>query len=198
MKPLRFGHTVCSTLAAACVAASAGAQEHEHGAGSAEKFGTVHFTTSCSQAAQPAFDHAVALLHSFEFARAIAAFNETATTDPGCASAYWGIGVSRWGNPFGVGQRPAAQMQQGREAIDRAKAIGAKTERERAYIDAAAKLFADADAVDQHARILAYRDAMARVVDRFPEDTEASIFYALSLSASEQPTDKTYASRLKA
>src|SRR5205807_4500685 len=57
---------------------------------------------------------------------------------------------------------------------------------------------ADADTVDQHARILAYRDSMARVADRFPEDPEASIFYALSLSAAEEPTDKTYASRLKA
>src|SRR5436190_7710843 len=135
MKPLRFGHNVCSTLTAVCLAASAGAQEHDHGAGSAEKFGSVHFTTSCSQAVQPAFDRAVALLHSFEFARAIAGFNQSLQGDPSCAIASWGIALSRWGNPFGIGARASQQLQQGRDAVDQALAANPKTERERAYID---------------------------------------------------------------
>ena len=46
------------------------AQEHAH---ASEKLGTVHFATSCSAAAQPTFDRAVTLLHSFEFGSAIAA-----------------------------------------------------------------------------------------------------------------------------
>jgi hypothetical protein len=180
------------------LAAAAAAQEHEHGAAPAGKLGTVHFTTSCGQPAQPAFDRAVALLHSFEFGRAIEAFNQATAVDSSCAIAYWGIALSRWGNPFGVGLRSAPQLQQGRDAIERAKTIGARTDRERAYIDAAAKLFTDTDRVDQRTRVLAYRDAMAALAERFPEDTEAAIFYALSLTASEEPTDKTYASRLKA
>ena len=131
----------------------------------------------------------MALLHSFEFARAIEAFNATLASDPGCAIAAWGIALSRWGNPFAVGQRAAGQLQQGREAIERARSIGGKTDRERAYIDAAAALYANADTSDQRSRIVAYREAMAAVADRFPEDTEASIFYALSLTAAEEPTD---------
>src|SRR4029450_3247881 len=124
------------------------AQQHEHGASTDEKLGTVRFATSCSAEAQPLFNRAVALLHSFEFARAIDGFGATLKTDPSCAMAEWGIALSRWGNPFGVGVRPPAQVQQGREAIGRARAIGIKTDRERAYVDAASLLFADAETAD--------------------------------------------------
>jgi tetratricopeptide (TPR) repeat protein len=188
---------VILTALAIAAGAAAWAQEHEHG-GASGRLGTVHFATSCSQKAQPPFDRAVALLHSFEFSRAIESFNQTLEADQSCAIAYWGIAMSRWSNPFAVGIRPPAQLQKGLEAVDRGSAAGAKTPRERAYIDAAAKLYRDFDRIAQHERVLAYRDAMAAVAERFADDPEASIFYALSLSASEEPTDKTYASRLKA
>ena len=52
------------------LAASFLAQKHQHG--TAEKLGTVHFSTSCNAGAQKDFNRAVALLHSFQFSRAIA------------------------------------------------------------------------------------------------------------------------------
>ena len=84
------------------------AQDHEHRPSTNERLGTVSFTTSCSAAAQPLFNRAVALLHSFEFGQAIEGFNATLQSDPSCAIAEWGIALSRWGNPFGVGIRPPA------------------------------------------------------------------------------------------
>jgi len=186
------------SLLALALASSAAAQEHEHAAAAGEKLGTVHFATSCSPAAQAPFDRAVALLHSFEFGTAIDAFTATLAIDKSCGMTECGIALSRWGNPFGVGARSAAQLQEGRAAIDRALAIGLKSDRERAYVDAAAKLYTDVEARSQQARVVAYRDAMAAVAARYPDDTEASIFYALSLTASEDLNDKTYASRLKA
>jgi len=176
----------------------AAAQEHEHAGGRAEKLGTVHFANSCLAPAQGPFDHGVALLHSFEFGRAIDAFHETLAADPRCAIAEWGIALSRWGNPFAVGDRVAVQLRGGREAIDHAHTIGAGSDRERAYIEAAAALYSDFEHVSQKARVVAYRDAMAAVADRYHDDIEASIFYALSLTASEDLDDKTYASRKKA
>jgi hypothetical protein len=176
----------------------AAAQEHEHAGGHPEKLGTVHFANTCLAAAQGPFDHAVALLHSFEFGRAIDAFHETLAADPRCAIAEWGIALSRWSNPFAVGERAAAQLRLGREAIDHAHAIGAGSDRERAYVEAAASLYADFEHVPQKARVVNYRDAMAAVADRYADDIEASIFYALSLTASEDLDDKTYASRKKA
>ncbi len=148
--------------------------------------------------AQASFDHAMALLHSFEFGPAIDGFNETLKTDPGCAMAYWGIAVSRWTNPFAATIRPPAQLQQGLQAITQARTAGPKTERERAYVEAAAKLYTDSETLDQRARVLAYEKAMAALAAAYPTDREASIFWALSLTASALPTDKTYANQLKA
>jgi hypothetical protein len=172
-------------------------QDHQH-ALATEKLGTVAFATSCSAAAQPQFNRAVALLHSFEFLRAIDAFGATLTTDPSCAMAEWGIALSRWNNPFAVGIRPAGPLRQGRDAVARARTIGTKTERERAYVDAVSRLYADVETRDQGARVLAYRDAMATVAAAYPNDSEASIFYALSIAAAASPTDKTFAEQLKA
>ena len=140
----------------------------------------------------------MALLHSFEFAPAIEGFTAAGTADPGCAIAYWGIALSRWGNPFAAGIKTPAQLEAGRAAIARARTIGAKTDRERDYIAAAERLFADFETIDQRTRLLAYRDAMSDLAARYADDPEASAFYALALAASNDPTDQTYASLIKA
>src|SRR5690242_12521815 len=108
------------------------ARDHEHGNG--EKLGTVHFATSCNTAAQKQFDRAVALLHSFQFSRAIEGFNQALGSDKTCAIAYWGIALSEWSNPFAAGMKDKGQLQAGKENAQRGIAAGAKTERERAYI----------------------------------------------------------------
>jgi len=177
---------------------AAAGQEHEHGAGSAERLGTVSFATSCSAAAKPQFDRAVALLHSFEFAPAIQGFEATGTTDPSCGIAYWGVALASWGNPFAAGQKALPQIRRGQDAIERANRAGTKTERERGYIAAAAELYRDPERRDQQTRVLAYRDAMAALAAGHPDDMEASIFYALALAQAVPPTDKTYADLLKA
>jgi hypothetical protein len=185
-------------LAFSLATIAASAQQHEHAAAPLERLGTVSFTNSCNAAAQAPFNRGIALLHSFEFGRAIAAFDEAIQSDPSCGIALWGIALSRWSNPFAPGIRSGAQITQGRDAVDRARAAGAKTERERAFIDAVALLYTNAGSANQQTRVVAYRDAMAALSARDPQDIEASIFYALALTAAEEPTDKTYASRLKA
>jgi tetratricopeptide (TPR) repeat protein len=182
------------------VGSAAATQQHEHGAATDEKLGTVAFATSCSAAAQSQFNRAVALLHSFEFGRAMDAFKTTLTSDPSCAMAEWGIALSRWSNPFAVGIRPPAALQPGRDAVERARTIGPKTDRERAYVDAVSQLYDRADTIDQLTRLTAYRDRMAKIAAAYPDDSEAGIFYALSLSAvaASLPLDKSYAEPQKA
>ncbi|HZC65050.1 MAG TPA: hypothetical protein VE545_00635, partial [Candidatus Dormibacteraeota bacterium] len=165
---------------------------------SVEALGDVHFATSCNAAAQKEFDRAVALLHSFQFSRAIAGFNTVLANDPACGIAYWGIAVSDWSNPFAANLKDPSQLQIGRENAEHGKVLSAKTERERAYIAAVGKLYADFENSAQRARLLAYRDAMHDLAAKYSEDHEAQIFYALALAASEDPSDKTYASRLQA
>src|SRR5450755_2739054 len=136
---LRVG--VVAGFLATLVATSGIAQEHEHENG--EKLGAVHFATSCNVAAQKEFDRAVALLHSFQFSRAIAEFDAVLGEDASCGIAYWGIALSDWSNPFAPGMKDKSQLQAGRENAERGKTVGAKTERERAYLAAVGKLYAD-------------------------------------------------------
>jgi hypothetical protein len=172
------------------------AQEQQHG--NAEKLGTVHFATSCDESAQNEFDRAVALLHSFQFSRAIDGFDAVLGQDPACGIAYWGIALSDWSNPFAPGAKDKRQLLAGRESAERGKTIGAKTERERAYVAAVAKLYNEFESTPQRSRLLAYGHAMAELAANYPEDHEAQIFCALALAAAADPSDKTYADRLKA
>ena len=182
-------------------AGAAQAQDHDHASStSSGGLGTVAFATTCSTTAQPVFNRAVALLHSFEFGRAIEGFGATLKADPSCAIAEWGIALSRWGNPFGVGIRPPAPLKLGREAVERARTIGPKSERERAYVDAVAQLYDRFETVDQRTRLLSYRGAMDALAGKYADDAEASTFYALSIAAAAaaSPLDKTFAEPLKA
>ncbi len=171
--------------------------QHEPAGGALARVGAVHFATSCGAAVEKDFDRAVALLHSFWFSAAIDAFNGVLERDPSCAMAQWGIAMSWWGNPFG-GARSPKGMQAGGAAAEKARALGARTERERGYIDAVALLYRDAATVDERARTVAYERAMEQVAARNGTDAEARIFYALALDQTAPLTDKTYANRLKA
>jgi tetratricopeptide (TPR) repeat protein len=166
--------------------------------GSPEKLGTVNFATSCSPASQPQFNRAVALMHSFQFARTIEAFQGILASEPSCSMAWWGIALSNWGNPFAAGIEPQAQLDRGLDAVTMARAANPKTARESSYIEAASHLFTGSTISDQRSRVLAYESAMANLSAAYPEDTEASIFYALAIAAAADPTDKTYARQLKA
>jgi len=167
-------------------------------AANGEKLGTVHFATSCNEIAQKEFNRAVALLHSFQFRRAIDGFNVLLGEDATCGIAYWGIALSDWSNPFAPGAKDKSQLQGGRVNAQRGKTVGAKTERERAYIAAVGKLYDEFKSTPQQTRLIAYRDAMGEVAAKYPDDHEAQIFYALAVAASEDRADKTYAGRLKA
>jgi len=191
---MRHVALVAGMLAAATAAAAQEAHQHAQPG----RFGTVAFANTCSAPVQPSFLRGMALLHSFEFGPAIDAFKEVAAADPSCGMAQWGIALSQWTNPFSIVKRTPQQLQAGRETAARAKAAGAKSERERIFIDAIAVLYAAPDTLDQRTRIAAYRDAMSGLSAKYPEDSEAAAFYALALAAAADPADKTYADQLKA
>ncbi|HEX2777870.1 MAG TPA: hypothetical protein VHM30_00110, partial [Gemmatimonadaceae bacterium] len=176
------------------------AQAHAaHHRASGEKLGTVHFATSCKPAVATRFDRAVALLHSFEFGASIRAFDEVLAADSSCAMAYWGVALSRWSNPMATGARAPAQLALGSAAANAAARLGANaTERERGYIDAVGRLYADYEHAPQPTRVDDYERAMAGLVAREPADTEAAIFHAIALVAAANPADKTYAKQLAA
>ncbi|HEU5190789.1 MAG TPA: hypothetical protein VFX14_13965 [Methylomirabilota bacterium] len=112
----------------------------------------MHFETSRSAAAQPALDRAVAMLHSFWFQMALGAFGEVAKIDPTCGRAHWGQAMTGWAIPW---PGPRSHVGSPRAAVQRAKAMGAKTPREMAYIGAVEAFYKDADKVDHRIRALA-------------------------------------------
>ena len=162
-----------------------------------ERLGKVNFPTSCSPSVQTQFERAVALQHSFWFGEAIKGFNAVAAADPSCGIAHWGTAVASLGNPL-AGPPVARGLQEGAAAVARAKAAGAKTQREQDYIAAIETFYKDADTVDHKTRAVAYEKAMEALAQKYPTDREASIFYALALNATLNPNDKTYANQLKA
>jgi hypothetical protein len=165
----------------------------------AEKLGKVHFPVSCTPEAQQRFDRAVSMLHSFWYPQGLKAFEEVATTDGNCAMAYWGMAMSRRANPL-VGPPDRAALQDGLAAIAKAKAANPVTQRERDYIAAIETYYQDWENRDYRTRVLAYENAMQQMHTRYPEDSEAQIFYALALNeaVTVSPADKNYSRQLRA
>ncbi len=163
----------------------------------AQDLGRVHFETSCTPQAQEKFDRGLAMVHSFFYPNSVQAFTEAAAADPQCAIAYWGIAISHRPNPL-ILPLTAAALKNGLEAVEKGKAIGAKTERERDWLTAIELYYKDYDKVDQTQRGLAYEKAMERLAQKYPDDPEAAVFYALALNETALPSDKTYAKQLKA
>jgi len=172
--------------------------QHDHAHfGDTGKLGTVHFQTSCAKSVQPQFERAVAILHSFWYEEADKAFRAVTEADPNCAMAWWGAAMSLW-HPLWLPYPDAATLQKGVDALAHAKAITNTTQRERDYIAALSDFYEGYDKNDHRTRALAYEKAMEQLAQRYPDDREASIFYALALNATALPTDKTYANARKA
>jgi tetratricopeptide (TPR) repeat protein len=145
-----------------------------------EKLGQVSFPISCSAGAQKQFNRALALQHSFQYSEAEKAFSEVSATDATCAMCYWGVAMSNyhplWAPP------DAEELRKGAAAIERAKSLGARTQRERDYIAALETFYKDSDRLDHRTRARAYEQAMKQLYMRYPKDNEAAIFYALVLN----------------
>lgn len=163
--------------------------QHQHAVAG---LGTVSFPTSCNASAQKLISRGAALLHSFDYERARIAFSDAAKADPACAMAHWGV-ARTWYHPIWAPPTPD-ELKQGAAALDRALAVGAKTERELDYINALAVFYKDWETVGHATRAKAYEQALAKVRERHPDDDEAAIFHALQLVAIGylDPTDKTY------
>src|SRR5262245_43215623 len=161
----------------------------------AQKLGSVHFETSCSPQAQKLFDQGMLYQHSFWYRASQRVFEDTLKADPECGIAYWGIALSVLLNPHVP--PPAKNLAEGAAALAKAERSGAKTQRERDYLQALGVMYANYEKVDHRTRLLANASAMKQWAQRYGNDDEAQIHYALALNTSASPADKTYANQLK-
>lgn len=160
------------------------------------EFGFVNFDITGDEKTKKDFNLAMELLHSFEYDEAEKVFAKIIDRVPDCAMAYWGVAMS---NFHPLWEPPTeAELEKGANAIKIAKSIGKKSARESAYIDAIGQYYQDWHNQDHHTRCLSFETSMDKLRTSYPEDKEASIFYALALDAASLPTDKTFTKQKKA
>jgi tetratricopeptide (TPR) repeat protein len=183
-------------LAAVCVTsmlyASGVIGQHDHDAA----LGTVNFPVSCNAAAQKEFNTAAALLYSFYWEKVDAAVAAVLRADPTCAMAHWAKAIASLDNPLGAPPTPQLE-QQGWAAVDRAKQLGGKTQRERDYIAAVETVFKDHATVPFRTRAGTYEKALEQLHTRYPQDSEAAVLYAYWLQVTADRNDLTHAKQLQ-
>ena len=162
------------------------------------KLGKVDFANSCSPAVQADLARAVAMLHSFWYSAGEQTFREVLKKDPECAIATWGIASILMSNPLaGQGASPkGAEVAQA--AIEQGRRIGAKTQRERDYIEAVAAYYADFSNRSERSRQESRAKAYEALAAKYPQDDEAQIFSALYIAGTQTQADQSYAAYLKA
>ena len=162
------------------------------------EFGEVNFVLSCDESTQETFDLAVSLLHSFEHQEAEKAFVQVLDVDPYCAMAYWGVAMSKIGHPKWAPSQH--DFEEGVKILELAATIE-QTDREQEYINAVAAYYdykEEYDKADHEVRSQRMAQKMGEIYERYPDDKEAAILYALALFTTADPEDKTYAFQRKA
>ena len=155
-----------------------------------ELLGVINFPTSCREDLSEAFTRGMALLHSFEYRQAQTAFQDIAEQDPTCGIAHWGVAMTYY-HPVWPRPLTPERFAAGNSAAETAEAVGAATERERAYIAAIGAFYGHGEERPYAEQAQAWSEAMRELSERFPDDTEAAVFYALSLLASHDAADAT-------
>ncbi len=162
--------------------------QHQHGPATDAKpaaliagLGDVHHPVSTSNPdAQRFFDQGLALVYGFNHDEAVRSFNRAAELDPGLAMAHWGVALALGPNinmPVDAEHEKAAY-----EAVQKAVSLAAKaSEAERAYIDALARRYSNDPKADLQKLSFDYKNAMADVARRFPDDLDAATLYAESI-----------------
>jgi tetratricopeptide (TPR) repeat protein len=149
-----------------------------------DRLGRLTFPATGKSEAASHFVHGVLLLHSFEYDDAREQFVAAEQADPAFVMAYWGQAMSFnqsiWWRVDLDGARAA--LRKLGPSTD-ARLAKAPTARERGYLEAVEALFGEGD---KSARDRAYSERMSRLTRDFPDDDEASLFYALSLLAATE------------
>ena len=130
--------------------------------------------------AAPADDIAagVSWLHSFEYERALAAFERAEKAEPRTLMAYWGQALCYeqllWGNE---------NVEEARRILGRARAAGVverASAKERAWLAAIEPLFGDGD---RPSRVTTFAAAMAALATKYPDDPDIASFHGLAILA---------------
>jgi tetratricopeptide (TPR) repeat protein len=142
-----------------------------------------HPITTKSEEAQKFFDQGLSLLYGFNHAEAARSFRRAAELDPRAVMPFWGLGLALGPN-YNRGIDPVSpeRNRAAYEAAQKALALSASgPPHERAYAEALVKRYSLDPKADPVRLETAYKDAMAELVRRYPDDLDAATLYADSL-----------------
>jgi tetratricopeptide (TPR) repeat protein len=139
-----------------------------------------HAISSTLPGAQPYFDQGMRLVFGFNHGEAIRAFDEAARLDPNCAICHWGAALA-YGPHVNAPMDSAAGVAAWQE-LQQAVALAPKASAsEQAYIRALTARYAAIPPADRASLDSAYANAMASLVQEYPNDLDAATLYAESL-----------------
>jgi len=142
-------------------------------------FGQVQFQNSCQPSVQTEFERAVALLHSFEFGEAEQEFRQVEHADSTCVIAAWGVALAN--TQRSGADISAKDLATGWKELSPWLGRHPKTEREGMYLSAVSKMYVDYEHTSADVRWRRYISAMQQIRKQYPNDINASLFYALAL-----------------
>ena len=162
-----------------------------------KNLGKIAFPVSCNSEAKQHFEAGLLLQYNYHWIPARKAFETAAAADPKCGMAYFGVAVTHMDNIL-AGAPNAKQLSEGLTAVEKAKAAGLPTARERDFVAAVGAFFQGDEKQPGPARMEVFSREMERVSKAYPQDSDAGVFYAWSLLGSASLTDQTYSRQLQA
>ena len=195
----RFCLVVCLTVAGLGVGCSSETDTPSAGAvggtevlsADGKPLGNVSFPTSCDDSARELLERALALLHHMTYVEAGSTFRAAAEADPDCAIAYWGAAMT-YVHPLWPDVVSDENLARGQELLERAMTASHRSEREDAYVEALRAYYRGGEPSSEMERLLGFLEGWADVHSQFPDDVEASLFYALAQLATAPASDKSY------
>lgn len=162
-----------------------------------EVLGKLSFPVSCNAEAARHFEQGMLQQYNYYWGPARKAFEAAATADPKCGMAHYGLALTSMDNILAGAPSPK-QLAEGRASLARAREAGLPTQREKDFVAAAEAFFSGDEKQPASARMDTFADAMKKVTEAHPKDSEAAVIHAWALIASAPLTDQTYSKQLQA
>jgi tetratricopeptide (TPR) repeat protein len=139
-----------------------------------------HAVSTGSEQAQKFFDQGLTLNYALNHEAAVQSYRRALQLDPDLAMAYWGI-AHAMGPDINQPMTPE-HLAAANEAMAKAVALASHASpREREYIEALRKRYSTDEPADRTPFDAAYKNAMAELSARAPDDVDAAVLYAESL-----------------
>lgn len=158
--------------------------------------GTVQFVGNCAAETDSLIPLGMALIHHMTYEEAEQIFDQVIKKDPSCFWGPWGKAMT-FIHPLWNDQPSETQMKTGWEMSIKCRDL-ASNPREEQYAEIIASYYRDGLNKTLQERLKNWNQAWEKAYIDFPQDLEIKSFYALSLIAVADPTDKNYPNQMKA